>query len=231
MCGRYVLALEGIALADALHRRFGVERDLPQVPNTYNVARTQQLPVVLAGEDSRRHVELMRWNLIPRWQKPGAKEFNTINARAETVAIKPTFRHLIASHRCLVPASGFYEWQVDDTGARDPFYFSLQQEPLFAFAGLWEEWHNRDVPDGPPIRSYTILTTEANAVVAPIHDRMPVILKHSDEAEWLSPEVTDPAQVERLYQPYPAHAMQRWPVSQAVNSTRRNGAELILNSQ
>ncbi len=231
MCGRYVIALEGIALADALHQRFGVELPLPQVPNTYNAARTQQLPIILTGEDGPRRVELMRWNLIPRWQKPGAKEFNTINARAETVAIKPTFRDLIARHRCLVPASGFYEWQKDDTGARHPFFFSLQEEPLFAFAGLWDEWTNRDVPDAPPIRSYTILTTEANTVVTPVHDRMPVILKHSDEAEWLSPEVTDPAQVERLYQPYPADAMQRWAVSQAVNSTRRNGAELILNSQ
>ncbi len=231
MCGRYVLSLEGIALADALHRRFGVELPLPQVPNNYNAARTQQLPAILSGEESSRRVELMRWNLIPRWQKPDSKEFNTINARTETVAIKPTFRHLIPRHRCLVPASGFYEWQVDETGARHPSFFSLRKELLFAFAGLWEEWHNRDVPDAPSIRSYTILTTKASAVVAPIHDRMPVILKPSDEAEWLSPEVTDPAQVERLYQPYSADAMQRWPVSQAVNSTRQNKAELILNSQ
>lgn len=173
----------------------------------------------------------MRWNLIPRWQRPGDKEFNTINARAETVAVKPTFRHLIARHRCLVPASGFFEWQVDDQGTRHPFYFSLRDESLFAFAGLWDEWHNRDVPDAPPIRSYAILTTEANAVVTLVHDRMPVILTPEDEAEWLAPDVTDPAQVERLYRPYPAEAMQAWPVSQAANSTRRNGAELILNSQ
>lgn len=231
MCGRYVIALEGIALAEALQRRFGVELPLPQVPNTYNAARTQQLPVILAEEGGPRRVELMRWNLIPRWQKPEAKEFNTINARAETVATKPTFRHLIARHRCLVAASGFYEWQVDDKGARHPFYFSLPDEPLFAFAGLWDEWRHRDVLDAPPIRSYTILTTGANAVVTPVHDRMPVILKPEDEAEWLSPEVTDPAQLERLYRPYAAEAMQRWPVSQAVNSTRQNKAELIINSQ
>lgn len=231
MCGRYVIALEGIALADALQQRFNVELPLPQIPNSYNAAKTQQLPIVVAGEDSLRHVELMRWNLIPRWQKPGAKEFNTINARAETVAIKPTFRHLIASHRCLVPASGFYEWRRTTDGARYPFYFSSHQDPLFAFAGLWDEWTNRDVPEAPPISSYTILTTEANAVVTPIHNRMPVILKPEDEAEWLSAEVTDPAQLERLYRPYPADAMQRWPVSQAVNSSRQNGADLIINSQ
>jgi hypothetical protein len=103
------IALEGVTLTEALQRRFGVELPLPQIPNNYNAAKTQQLPVVLSGEERPRHVELMRWDLIPRWQKPGTKEFNTINARAETVAIKPTFRHLIARHRCLVPASGFYE--------------------------------------------------------------------------------------------------------------------------
>lgn len=200
MCGRYVIALEGSALADALERRFGLEP--------------------------------MRWNLIPRWRpKPGTTPPSLFNARSATVAQKPSFRKLVPQQRCLVPAAGFYEWQRTENGQKQPYYFSLREKPLLAFAGIWDEWRDPEHPEARPQRSYAILTTGPNRLMEPIHDRMPVILKPEDEAEWLSPDVTDPVQLERLYQPYSADAMQRWPVSQAVNSPRQNKAELILNSQ
>lgn len=232
MCGRYVIGLEGIALADALQRRFGIDLPLPQVYASYNAAPTQTLPVVIEEENGCRRLEPMRWNLIPRWRpKPGVTPPSLFNARSETVAQKPSFRHLVPQHRCLVPAAGFYEWQKTDNEQKQPYYFSLRGESLLAFAGLWDEWRDPEHPEASPQRSYTILTTGPNPIMEPIHDRMPVILKPEDEAEWLSPEITDPAQLERLYRPFPADAMQRWPVSEAVNSSRQNGAELILNSQ
>jgi len=230
MCGRYVIGLEGINLAEALRERFGVDLPLPQVYSNYNASPTEQLPVVIAGEDGRR-LEPMRWNLIPRWQKPGDRQLNAFNARAETVAEKPAFRQLIGRQRCLVPACGYFEWRRTEDGTRYPFYFSLREEPLFAFAGLWEEWRNRDLPESPPLYSYTILTTGANALTAPVHDRMPVILPREHEAEWLSPEVTDPHRLARLYAPFPAEQMQGWPVAPAVNNSRSRGPGLILNSQ
>lgn len=232
MCGRYVIGLEGSALADALQRRFGLGPSLPQVAASYNAAPTQTLPVIVVKGDDRRRLEPMRWNLIPRWRpKPGVTPPSLFNARSETVAQKPSFRSLVPTQRCLVPATGFYEWQRTGDGHKQPHYFSLRDEPLLAFAGIWDEWCDPEHPDAAPQRSYAILTTEPNSLMAPIHDRMPVIIDRRDETEWLSPEVTDPAQLERLYAPYRTDAMQRWPVSQAVNSARQNGPELILNSQ
>lgn len=210
MCGRYVIGLEGSALADALKRRFGIELPLPQVSASYNAAPSQTLPVVVEEKNGSRRLESMRWNLIPRWRpKPGATPPNLFNARSETVTQKPSFRHLVPQRRCLVPAAGFYEWQRTKKDQKQPYYFSLREEPLLAFAGLWDEWRDPEHPEAPPQRSYAILTTGPNSLMQPIHDRMPVILDQQDEAEWLSPEVTDPDQLERLYRPYPAAAMRR----------------------
>ncbi len=232
MCGRYVIGLEGMALAEVLQRRFGIDLPLPQVYASYNAAPTQTLPVVIEEENGCRRLEPMRWNLIPRWRpKPGVTPPSLFNARSETVAQKPSFRHLVPKQRCLVPAAGFYEWQRAEHGHKQPYYFSVRDEPLLAFAGLWDEWRDPEHLEAAPQRSYTILTTEPNELMEPIHDRMPVILDQQDEAEWLSPEITDPAQLERLYRPYPTEAMQRWPVNQAVNSVWNGGAELIINSQ
>jgi putative SOS response-associated peptidase YedK len=232
MCGRYVIALEGSALADALERRFGLEPTLPEVSVNYNAAPSQTLPVIVAERNASRRLEPMRWNLIPRWRpKPGTTPPSLFNARSATVAQKPSFRKLVPQQRCLVPAAGFYEWQRTENGQKQPYYFSLREKPFLAFAGIWDEWRDPEHPEAPPQRSYAILTTGPNRLMEPIHDRMPVILKPEDEAEWLSPDVTDPVQLERLYQPYSTDAMQRWPVSQAVNSPRQNKAELILNSQ
>jgi putative SOS response-associated peptidase YedK len=166
MCGRYTVNVEGQPLHDALQERFMTAETTPEVRPTFNAAPTQTLPVVIEEAGSRR-IEPMCWCLIPRWQKPGHRAPIAHNARSEEVETKPAFQHLLGRHRCLVPASGFYEWQSTEGKARQPFYFSLRDEPPFAFAELWDEWRNRDLPDEPPWRSFTILTNGANTAVSP----------------------------------------------------------------
>jgi putative SOS response-associated peptidase YedK len=166
----------------------------------------------------------MKWGLIPRWRKPGEKDsFAPINARSETILEKPMFRNLVGRHRCLVPSNGFYEWQRRD-GGKQPYFIRVEDDPTFAFAGLYD-LHKED--DGELLGSYTILTTSANKLMEPIHDRMPVILRKDDEEEWLSPEVTDPVAIQHLLQPFPASEMEAYPISTAVNNVRNDGEDLI----
>jgi len=223
MCGRYVLA-EQVALAE----RFKLTQPLPQMHWSYNIKPTQTLPVVTQNETGERGLESMRWGLIPRWKpKPGTKAPNLFNARSETVAEKASFRNLIGSRRCLVPASGFYEWRREED-RKQPFYFSLRETTIFAFAGLYDR---SQADDGEESGSYTILTTQPNTLLANVHDRMPVILRPEDEEEWLSTQVTDPRQLERFYVPYPAEAMLMQEANPKLNQLRSNGPELIHNSQ
>jgi putative SOS response-associated peptidase YedK len=147
----------------------------------------------------------------------------TINARAETVAERPTYRAALRYHRCLVPAGGFYEWRATPQG-KQPYFIHLPSESLFALAGLYDVWHSTD---GSELRTYTIVTCEANSLMAPIHNRMPVILPRDAEAVWLDPQETRAAAVLPLLQPYPAEAMAAYPVSTAVNSPRNEGPALI----
>lgn len=217
MCGRYV-----IAGTTELSERFQL-RHIPQsLFPTYNAAPSQHLPVVLQREDERV-LELLLWGLIPRWQrKDGGATPTPINARAETLLEKPMFKSLVTKKRCLVPANGFYEWRRTG-GPKQPFYIHPTDQPLFAFAGLYDEQPN---DDGEVIGSYTIITTSPNELMTRIHDRMPVVLRREDEADWLDPAVTDPGIV-ALLQPYPAEAMAAEPVSTAVNNTRNDGPDLI----
>jgi len=219
MCGRYVIASN-----DELSERFQLRQLHLDWAGTYNAAPSELLPVIVEDEGGERVLRLLRWGLVPRWQRPGSgRGIAPINARAESVLEKPMFRGLVAHRRCLVPSNGFYEWQVRD-GRKQPYFACLRDEPLFAFAGLYDEPApgSEDEPG-----SYTILTTYANPVMAPIHDRMPVILHEADEAEWLSRELTDPHPLERLFAPYPEAAMEVYPVSKAVNNVRNNGPDLI----
>jgi putative SOS response-associated peptidase YedK len=180
MCGRYVLA--DIA---ALAERFDVTVDPTTTTPRYNVAPTQSVPVVVKQSPNR--LVLMRWGLVPSWSKDGKTDQLLINARAETLAQKRTFSKLLSSQRCLVPASGFYEWQK--TGSEKiPHYISLQDESLLAFAGLYDRWTDAQ---GTEIFSYTIITTEPNTLMAPIHNRMPAILHRDEEAFWLNPDETE----------------------------------------
>lgn len=215
MCGRYVLAQ-----IDALAARFGVSSDLPSTTPRYNVAPTQTMPVVV--KHSPNQLVLMRWGLIPSWAKEGKTEQTMINARAETLAQKPTFRRLLSSQRCLVPASGFYEWQ-QAAGGKVPHYISLKDEPLFAFAGLYDRWTDSQ---GTEVYSYTIITTSPNALMASIHNRMPAILLRDEEELWLNPDETESDRLLPLLKPYPAEMMQAKAVSRAVNNVRNDGPAL-----
>jgi putative SOS response-associated peptidase YedK len=165
---------------------------------------------------------MLRWGLIPSWAKDPAMGAKLINARAETVAEKPSFRSAFRHRRCLVVADGFYEWQKQE-GKKQPFYFRLQDGQPFAFAGLWESWKD---PNGEVVDSCTILTTEANQLMQPIHDRMPVILASQDYDLWLDPTVQS-EQLQNLLQPFPSEAMVSYPVSTKVNKPTNDTPELV----
>ena len=208
MCGRYVLTITGKVLAGA----FGVDQ-VPEVEPRYNIAPTQRAPVV-RGDEGRRRMDLVRWGLIPPWAKDPSIGQRLINARAETAAAKPSFRNAIRRRRCLVPADGFYEWQRTPAG-KQPWLIRMADGWPFAMAGLWEIWRPRD---GEPLETFTILTTEPNEVVAPLHDRMPVILPPGSWDLWLDPSVTDPDRLAPLLAPHPPEGMTAHPVTRAVGS-------------
>ena len=219
MCGRYVLEAP-----EDLSERFQLRQLAIQLPHTWNAAPTSMLPVIVESQEGEREAQLMQWGLIPRWAKPGGKKpMAPINARAETINEKPMFRSLIKRNRCLVPANGFYEWKnLGDH--KQPYYITVPDDPLFAFAGLYDTYTNEE---GEEASTYTIITTEPNELMSTLHNRMPVILHPQDEEEWLDPEVNDPMQVERLLVPYPSAEMEAYPVSRKVGNTRNNGPDLI----
>ena len=221
MCGRFTLTTNLGAIA----QRFGVPRFLEEVGPRYNIAPTQT--VIVVNDDGTRHLTEMRWGLIPSWVKDPAIGNRMINARAETVATKPAFRVPLRKRRCLIPADGFYEWQP--VGRRkQPIYITLKTREPFSFAGLWEAWTS---PDGEAIKTCTIISTEANDLLKPIHDRMPVILSREAEAIWLDPTIQEPAKLLRLLKPYPAEEIEVYPVSRLVNSPRNETPECIVRSR
>lgn len=215
MCGRYSLAP-----TENLAARFNAEElQVPLLPR-YNVAPSQSMPVVVHTSPNR--LALMQWGLVPAWSKEPRAAFSTINARAETIATSSVFRGPFKSRRCLVPASGFYEWHKTGQG-KQPFCIRLRGGDLFAFAGLYDIWRDGD---GNELHSYTIITTAPNDVVAPIHNRMPAILRPEDEALWLDRDA-DPERLRALLAPYPAEEMEAFAVSRAVNNPANEGAELM----
>ena len=217
MCGRYALTSN----LDELQARFNFEaRDLEYQPR-YNIAPTQQSLVVT--NDGSRQVEQMRWGLVPFWAKDIKIGSRMINAVGETVSAKPAFRAAYKKRRCLVLANGFFEWRKDGK-ARIPFYLHLGGQPPIAFAGLWETWKS---PDGESIKSFTIVTTQPNRFIEPIHNRMPVILSQETEALWLDPMTEDSDILDRLLVPAPAEEMAGYQVSQVVNSVKNSGPDCI----
>lgn len=210
MCGRYTLSSPTDLLADLL------ELDaVPELAPRYNIAPTQEAAVVrFDAESGVRSLDLLRWGLIPFWSKDPGIGSRMINARAETVAEKPSFRTSFKRKRCLVVADGFYEWQATG-GPKQPFYFRFEGGGPFALAGLWDRWEKGE---GEPIESFTILTTEPNEVVAPVHQRMPVILDHAGMATWLDPGIEEADRLTPLLGPFPAKGMEGYPVSTYVNS-------------
>jgi putative SOS response-associated peptidase YedK len=167
-------------------------------------------------EHRDRQLVALRCGLIPHWADDPKIGYRMINARAEPAAEKPAFRSAFRSRRCLVAANGFYEWQKRD-GQKQPFYIRLKDSAAFAFTGLWEKWES---PESKAVETCAILTTDANEVVRPIHDRMPVIIGPNDFDRWLDPDQKDPAKVEGLLRPYPVEAMLAYPVSRLVNDPK-----------
>ena len=165
-----------------LVRQFSLDTSADLVPR-YNIAPTQQVPVIRLRADASRELSLLRWGLVPSWAQDPSIGQRMINARAETVASKPSYRAAFRRRRCLVPADGYYEWQKAGR-AKQPYYIRLRDEPLFAMAGLWEQWHDTG---GELWETFAIITTEANQATRAIHDRMPVILSQQDYAQWLDP--------------------------------------------
>lgn len=219
MCGRYTLIYDIGTIAQA----FNVpSAPVAQAGPRYNIAPTQGVVAVM--QNGERHLDLLRWGLIPSWAKEESIGSKMINARAETLAEKPSFKRLLHSRRCLIVADGFYEWKQEGRGPKTPMYITLKDHELFAFAGLWDTWKSHD---GDLLRTCTIITTEANAVVAPIHNRMPVILPASAREEWLDTSIRDDQVLLPLLKPYDANAMTARPVSRLVNDPKRDSAELI----
>jgi len=213
MCGRFSLT----ANEAELNLRFELEGgDAPYVPR-YNGAPTQMLAVI-TGENPHK-LSYYRWGLIPPWAKDISIGNKMINSRAETITEKPSFRIPLYNKRCLVPADGFYEWQQDI--GKQPYRIFVKSNPVFAMAGLWERWKS---PEGEIINSFSIITTEANSFMTPIHNRMPVILKPEDEKTWLSSK--NPVEILSLLKQYPSEEMEAYPVPKLVNSPRNNGPEV-----
>ncbi len=219
MCGRFTLFLA----ADDLRE----EMELSAVPADwtprYNVAPTQ--PVLAVTDPAVRDAQWMRWGLVPSWAKDLSIGSRLINARAETLSEKPSFRSAFSRRRCLIPSNGFYEWQksASGKGPSQPFFISLRSGKPFAFAGLWEVWHS---PEGQEVKSCTIITTTPNARVAEIHDRMPVILTGERMWNWLA--WSDAGQLNSLLAPYPAEEMQTLRVGRMVSNANLDLPDLIL---
>ncbi len=215
MCGRFTLTRSPEDVA----RAFGLDKVL-NFPPRYNIAPSQPVGVVVRGQNATKpEFRLMGWGLIPFWAKDPSIGAKLINARSETVTEKPSFRAAFKYRRCLIPADGFYEWQKTQRGAKQPFYFSMAGNDVFAFAGLWESWND--------IETCTILTTAANSLLQPIHDRMPVILSSEDYGRWLDPKVQGGQVLSDLLRPYPDEVMQAIPVSTRVNSAKTDDALCI----
>jgi putative SOS response-associated peptidase YedK len=224
MCGRFARR----STREVLAEWFGVDlEDAPQFTPSYNVAPQSVQPVIRPGRDSGApEFAMMRWGLVPYWAKDAKIGYSTINARAEEAASKPAFREALRKRRCLVPADAFYEWQRIDAKNKKPFAIALKSGDPYAFAGLWESWRPKE---GEALKTFTILTTDPNELLEPIHDRMPVILEPKDYQRWM-----EPASVERLpmdlLRPFPAERMTAWPVGERVGNVRNDDPELLART-
>lgn len=219
MCGRYTLTVD----EELILVRFQSVKVTDDVyTKRYNIA-PGQLVFAIVNDGEKNRLGTLRWGLIPPWAKDPKLGYKMINARGETLAEKPAFKRAFRRQRCLIPADGFYEWPFRGK-EKQPYRIRLKSGELFAFAGLWERW---SAPDGTVIHSCTIITTEANELLADLHPRMPVILKKEDEALWLDRNCNDVALLETLLKPYPADEMEVYPVSSEVNSARNDYPSLI----
>lgn len=219
MCGRFAF----FSAHEAVARLFGVP-DAPAIEPRWNIAPTQYVPVVRTDNAGVRRLAMLYWGLVPSWAKEKAIGARMINARSETAREKPSFRAAYRKRRCLVLASGYYEWQKLPAGKQPWFITQVGGEP-FGMAGLWETWVEK--PGEPPLESCTILTSAPSETLARIHDRMPVILGAADHARWLDPRLDDGDAVDALLREHARAHMQASPVSRRVNNARNEGEQLV----
>ncbi|MEX1994381.1 MAG: SOS response-associated peptidase [Steroidobacteraceae bacterium] len=219
MCGRYAF----FSPAEAVKRTFALD-DLPELEARYNIAPTQSVPAVRTGEEGSRALAMLHWGLVPKWAKERAIGNRMINARAETLAEKPSFRDAFKRRRCLVLADGWYEWQVAP-GGKQPWFIRLRDARSMAFAGLWERW--KDPANGTTLESCTIVTTDASQSIRKIHERMPVVLAEADWDRWMDTAFSDTDKLSELLRPFEPKALQAWPVSRLVNAPKNQGPELV----
>lgn len=218
MCGRYTLA----PTLDVILEHYALEDGFDSYSARYNIAPSQNVPVVRYSEERHRRIlTSMHWGLIPHWSKERKIGYRMINAVGETLTEKPSFRTPFKKRRCLIPASGFYEWKATGEKAKQPYYIRISGHEVFSFAGLWEHWEG----DGG-IDSCTIITTGANDTVRAIHNRMPVILEPKDYDLWLNPVALQET-LQSLLVPYTAHRLETYPVSKAVNTPKNDDPRLI----
>ncbi len=219
MCGRFTLQSP-----TELIREFFFLEDLPPVKPRFNIAPGQDVGCVVVDSDEGERVwREYRWGLVPSWAKDPSIGDRMINARSETAAVKPSFRRALRAHRCLIAADGFYEWRKTKSGKQPYWIHSVPEGPL-AFAGLHETWRG---PGGSVLRTCTILTCSANELLAPLHDRMPVILPREDHELWLDAGVTSPDLLQPLLEPFPSEDLAFRPVSRYVNDARHEGPDCL----
>ncbi len=237
MCGRYTAKWDLRAFSQEF------ETPTPLFGPNYNIAPQSDVPIVrLRGDE--RETAIVRWGLVPSWAKsPESLQAIMFNARSETLAEKPTFRNAVKSRRCLIPTSGFYEWQRLDSGqlnprgelkpsggtnpSKQPYFIHHTDADPFAFAGLWERWEGGLEFEGRVLETCTILTTEANTLIKPIHDRMPVIVQRKDYDEWLDPTLRDVESIQHLLQPFPEKLLRLYPISRRVGHVANNDEKLL----
>lgn len=216
MCGRFALThVVGLPVRFLLQ---GFNLDLKP---RYNIAPTQEVPIIV--RESPNKAVLMRWGLVPFWAKDPKIGNKMINARAETVQTKPAFRASLKRKRCIVPATGFFEWRRAKDG-KIPHFIKMRDDSFFGFAGLYDHWKSQE---GNKLVTFTIITTEANAMMSKIHNRMPVILRQEDEDIWLANEPLEPEELARISRPFPARVMEAYEVSTAVNNPTNDFEDII----
>jgi len=218
MCGRFSQHHS----ADEIAERFDVPEVAFAISPRYNVAPSQTVAAVVAQPG--RQLVGFKWGLVPSWAKDPSVGNHMINAKAETLSEKPSFRQALTRRRCLIPADGFYEWKKKGKGPSQPLYIRRRDQGLFAFAGLWEEWHPSE---GEVLRTCTIITVEPNELIAPIHHRMAAILKPEHEAAWLDPATTYAPALLELLRPYPDGDLEAYAVSRSVNTPSFEGPDCI----
>lgn len=215
MCGRFALKMPDAVLLS--HFRLA---ECAAVAPRFNIAPGTEIPVIRHSPEGKRVLHLLRWGLVPHGSSDAAIGVKLKNARAETLAVKPSFREAFRRRRCLIPADGFYEWRSEGR-VRQPYYFSLKSGEPMALAGLWESWR---APDGRILRTVCLITTAANAEMSPVHDRMPMIVAPEHWDAWLTAPAAD---VVSLMRPCPNGALQLWPVDRRINASGADGSDLI----